>query len=298
MQCTNVALSNEIPSLTVNRLGAIPIEEIDHAFSASVAAVLELQNLGTNLAVPLLEYGLSVYHVDAAKLASTKPHVILTCLQTAHGSILEGPLLDHAMHAVLGYVPNVVHCSGENLESIYNDMQAIADACKASERGKQLIENQKKKIQFAHEISRGREHPRVACFQWPMPLMASSSWVPELIRLSGGVDVCGKQEETVVVDRDILLKSQPDVIIFALCGVKMDTACKAAMNVIRKFGEDAWNSLPAVKSKKVAVVDGEEIFTRPGPLLVDSVECLIEIFYYEEAHTFGHFGKKWKWLGG
>lgn len=43
--------------LTSSRVGAIPIEEIDAAFSASVAAVKEMEALGPALAVPLLQYG-------------------------------------------------------------------------------------------------------------------------------------------------------------------------------------------------------------------------------------------------
>ena len=46
-----------MPVLTSSRVGDIPIEDIDAAFSASAAAVQEMQSLGADLAAPLLEYG-------------------------------------------------------------------------------------------------------------------------------------------------------------------------------------------------------------------------------------------------
>lgn len=114
-----------LPVLTCSRVGdTIDVADIDTVMSASVAAVRELTQLGPALALPLLEFGLSVYQLQVELLRQLKPDVVLTCLQTAHGAVLTDGLMDAALHAVLGYTPRVVHCAAEDLAGVWRDMQA------------------------------------------------------------------------------------------------------------------------------------------------------------------------------
>lgn len=104
-------------------------------------------------------------------------------LQAAHGAVLSDGLLDAALHAVLGYAPRVVHCAAADLAGVWRDMQAVADALGAGEAGRQKIAAQQQRLAAAAEAARGRGRLRVACIQWPSPLMACSAWVPELIKV-------------------------------------------------------------------------------------------------------------------
>lgn len=53
-----------LPAVTSSRVGdSVDVSEIDAVMSASVAAVAELAQLGPALALPLLEFGLSVYQL-------------------------------------------------------------------------------------------------------------------------------------------------------------------------------------------------------------------------------------------
>ena len=124
--------------------------------------------------------------------------------------------------------------------------------------------------------------------------MAAGSWVPEMISLAGATDVCGKTEEAMVLSVADLAAAAPDVVVFALCGLPLEKAVIAAQAAVRRLKE-VWGELPAVKMNRVAVVDGEHVFSRPGPLLTPSIECLIEILH-PEAQRFGHQGKLWRWL--
>lgn len=283
-----------LPAPTSSRVGAIPVDDIDACMSASAAAVQEMAHLGPALAVPLLEYGLSVYHTHVEQLRSLRPDVILTCLQAAHGAVLSDGLLDAALHAVLGYAPRVVHCAAADLPGVWRDMQAVADALGAGEAGRQRIGAQQRQLAAAAEAARGRGQLRVACIQWPSPLMACSAWVPELIRMTGSADVCGSVEQAEVLDERKLAEAAPDVVVFALCGLSLEQSCKTAAAAIRRL-KDAWAALPAAKAGRVAVVDGERVFSRPGPLLVPSMEALVELMH-PEAQPFGHEGKLWRWL--
>lgn len=283
-----------LPVVTDSRVGCIPVSEIDAAFSASVAAVAEMAALGPALAVPLLEYGLSVYHLHTERLTELRPDVILTCLQTAHSAILDGDLQDAALRAVLGYVPRVVHCEAMTLEGVWGDMMAVAGALRASEKGAELVAGQRQAMERISACGKGRGRPRVACIQWPRPLMAASAWVPEMLRMCGADDVVGETESARVLSGEDLANSRPDVIIFALCGLTLRQSLKTAQQVYAEIST-AFPGVPAVEAKRVAVVDGEHVLSRPGLLLTASLECLVEILY-SEAQAFGHEGTLWEWL--
>lgn len=282
-----------VPALTSSRVGNIPIEEIDAVFSSSVAAVEEMKMLGRGLAVPLLQFGLSVYHLDTELLARLKPDVILTCLQTAHSCILEGELRDVALYDALGYVPKVVHCNAQDMEGIWMDMMNIAAALGVPSKGQKLIESQKYAMEAAIDVCRGREKAKVACIQWPQPLMMAGAWVSELLAQAGAEEVTGSTETegAGMITTQELVASSPDVIVFALCGLSLDVAERAASKVVAKLG----SSTKAFASGKIAVMDGVRMMSRPGPLLKESLECLVEILH-PEAQRFGHHGRYWRWI--
>ena len=295
-----------------------------------MAAVQEMAQLGPALAVPLLEYALSVYHLHVDLLLQLRPDVVLTCLQTAHGAVLSDGLLDAALHAVLGYAPRVVHCEAQDLAGVWCDMQAVADALGVPDTGRQLVEEQRRQLGAAAAAARGRRGLRVACIQWPSPIMACGAWVPELIRvggwprpvacrrrgpcgamplhllspllahsqMTGSQDVCGSVDHAEVVSEEQLVAAQPDVVVWALCGLDLDKSSRAAAAAVRKLGS-AFAGLPAARAGHVAVVDGAHVLSRPGPLLLQSLEALVEIMHgapHGEAQPYGHEGKLWCWL--
>lgn len=293
MQCDAPEVLS-VPVITRSRVGNIPVDEIDAVFSASVAAVEEMKTLGAALAMPLLQYALSVYALDVEKLIDLRPDVILTCFQTSHSAVLETNLLEDALVAVLGYVPRVVHCDGTDLEGIWSDMQRIAEALGISEQGKKFIDEKKKQMQNIAETSRGRKRHRVVCIQWPAPIMAASAWVPQMLEMMGASDVSGKKEEAVILEPNDVLDLSPDIIIFALCGIGLGTSTTSAEKLMRRIvkgGAKGKQSLP----KRVAVVDGMHVLSRPGPWLISSLETISEIIH-PEAQKYGHEGVLWKWL--
>jgi iron complex transport system substrate-binding protein len=237
---------------------------------------------------------LSVYHLDTERLARLRPDVVLTCLQTAHSAVLEGELLAAALRAVLGYAPRVVHLAADEMEGVWRDMLAVAAALGAAAEGEALVAAQRRRMEVAAAGALGRPRPRVACVQWHAPLLAAGAWVPELVAQAGGADVCGRAHEAVPLSAAALEAAAPDVVVFALCGLPLGAAARAAAAAAARLG-GAWAALPAVRAGRVAVVDGAHVLSRPGPLLASSVECLVEILH-PEAQRHGHESRLWQWL--
>lgn len=222
------------------------------------------------------------------------------------------------------------------------------------DKGRQLVEAQQRQLEAAANSAKGRGSLRVACVQWPQPLMAAGAWVPELIQviaqqvvwqvvlqhtwgaawragsatalsaassgvgsaacrlgchsspstcsclpasplpqMTGSRDVIGRQDHAELVSEQQLAEAQPDVLVFALCGLTLEQSTRAAQAAVRRLAA-VWQRLPAAQAGRVAVVDGEHVFSRPGPLLVQSLECLVEMLHPEAQQA--HQGKLWRWL--
>jgi ABC-type Fe3+-hydroxamate transport system substrate-binding protein len=69
-----------------------------------------------------------------------------------------------------------------------------------------------------------------------------------------------------------LVESRPEVVIVGPCGVGLE----AARGMVGDLTKQAWwGELPAVRAGRVAVVDGNQYFSRPGPRLVEGFEWLV-----------------------
>jgi len=56
------------------------------------------------------------------------------------------------------------------------------------------------------------------------------------------------------------------------CGIGLDRALEMTLALSK---QPWWKDLPAVRAGRVAVVDGNQMFNRPGPRLVDGFEWLV-----------------------
>jgi iron complex transport system substrate-binding protein len=142
----------------------------------------------------------------------------------------------------------------------------------------------------AHNDSSG-VLPRVACIEWIEPLMAAGNWIPELVALAGGMDIFGVAgAHAPWIDAAALAEVDPDVIVVMPCGFGID---RVAEEIKALEAQPFWSELRAVRNAKVALVDANHYFSRPGPRLVDSLEILAEILH-PEVFDFGHAGRGWR----
>lgn len=69
-------------------------------------------------------------------------------------------------------------------------------------------------------------------------------------------------------------KADPDCIVVALCGIGIEATIREMPPLTTK---PWWPELKAVKSGRVWIVDGNQMFNRPGPRLVDALEWLVSV---------------------
>jgi iron complex transport system substrate-binding protein len=239
----------------------------------------------------ILQEGLSVYRVDAEKLRQLQPDVIVT---QAHCEVCAVSLRDveQAVCDWTGTAPRVVSLHPDALADVWSDIQCVADALGAPERGHDLVARLRERIQaIAERASALPERPKVACIEWIEPLMAAGNWMPELVDLANGVNLFGQAgKHSPWLTWADLCSRDPDVVLLLPCGFDI-ARCRQELSLLTQRPE--WPGLRAVRGERAFLLDGNQFFNRPGPRLVESLEILAELLH-PEAFAFGHQGTGWQ----
>ncbi len=107
---------------------------------------------------------------------------------------------------------------------------------------------------------------RVYIEEWHQPPMVSGNWVPEVIRIVGGISFPIKDGD---LSHEVTLKEvmtfDPDLIIISWCGAGNLADKKILME------REGWGRLRAVALGQVRVID-DSLLNRPGPRLVEGAQ--------------------------
>lgn len=227
------------------------------------------------------EHAGALFDLDHDALAATRPDLILTQAQCDVCAIPEGTV--RALAATLPGPPRVLSVNPTNLASVFAMFRDVAHALggDAPRIAEDLVAHFET---TAHEIAARiaeSESPRVLFLEWPDPPFCAGHWIPELIALAGGVSALGEPgTPSRRVAWDEIAASRPDVAVVAPCGF---TLAQARHELSRLDAIPAWRALPAVRSGRVALVDGNHYFSRPGPRLESSLRILAATIHPERC---------------
>jgi iron complex transport system substrate-binding protein len=234
----------------------------------------------------ILQEGLSVYRVHADVLDALAPDVIVTQEQCAVCAVS----LDDVVAAVRNLVsskPQVVSLEPNALADVWADIQRVADALDAHERGVALVAGLQARIEDITARSRSLPRRRVACIEWIDPLMAAGNWMPELVERAGGENLFGASgKHSPFMGWDDVVAADPEVMVLTPCGFDMERT-RAEMAVMA--ARPGWERF----RDRAVIVDGNAFMNRPGPRLVESLEILAELIH-PETFDFGHGGVAWQ----
>lgn len=246
----------------------------------------------------VLKGALSVYEVDAAKLKSLAPDLVITQTQCEVCAVSLADV-EKALCQWLGSAPRVVALAPDGLDDVWADVLRVAEACGVPERGTALVASLRGRLDaLAARVAgsstsspSGRSaRPRVALVEWIEPLMVAGNWTPSLCRLAGGEPVLSVDgQHAPYVRWPDLVAADPEVIVVHPCGFDLERTRREAPALLRL---DGWSDLRAVKDGRVALMDGNALINRPGPRLVESAEVLAEVIHPDVS--FGHRGRWWE----
>ncbi len=240
--------------------------------------------------------GASLYTLDEGLLAELRPDVILTQDLCSVCSIDLRAV--ERVAAGLAKRARVLSLNPLTFEAVLDDLLTIGAAVDGGDgamgrRAAEVVVRLRERVYAACDfVNAFADGPNVAFLEWTDPLFVGGHWVPQMIERAGGrcplnatrpLRTAGAAagpigttlriaERSVVVPPGVLAASRPERIIIAPCGLSLAQARREAEALREK---PWWRELPAVRSGRVAIVDGNQYFSRPGPRLVEAFEWLV-----------------------
>lgn len=224
----------------------------------------------------LLRQGLSVYEVDAEKLAELNPDIILT---QDHCEVCAVSFsdLERAIEDYLKPSTQIISVSPINLRQVLESFQTVADALESHSLGKKLVQRTQTRFDELRNKTPNRNRPDVIAIEWMNPIMTGGNWMPELIDIAGGENLLSEPgSHSPWIEWEKVIEADPDILLLLPCGYSIDKTMSEIETLTEKSG---WTNLKAVKNNRVYILDGNQYFNRSGPRIKESAEILAEIFY-------------------
>lgn len=215
----------------------------------------------------------SVYEILMEPLLAVAPDLVIT--------------QDHcdACAVSLSDVKAAVACEGlagaevcslhpHDLDAVLEDVRRVARALGVPGRGDVVAARVRTRLDALEEATRNAEVVRVALVEWLDPPMIAGGWIPELARMAG-LDPVIVQDASHFVETDWegILAAEPEAIVLLPCGFDVP-------RTLQELGGMAPAAcLERMPPRGIWVVDGDALFNRPGPRLVDSAELLGALFH-------------------
>jgi len=224
-----------------------------------------------------LEQRGSIYRVDEERLRELQPDLIISqdlCEVCAPSN--------REISAVLKEIeirPEVLSTSPATIDEVIEDMRKLADLTNSVSRFKQWRSLARERMKRVEDVkNNNRNGPRrVACVEWYNPIYSAGHWVPQQVRIAGGIPTLaseGEPSKPVSIDR--LIEVDPDLLVLMPCG--MD-AREASGQASQLFDHPGCDSLSAVRNDRVFAVDASSYFARPGPRVIEGTELLAHLLH-------------------
>lgn len=172
---------------------------------------------------------------------------------------------------LLGAGVNVLALNQRSVQETLDSIALVGRAIGCETKAASLVEEMGKAI--AEIRIKGQalpRHPRVYFEEWDDPMISGIGWIGEMIEIAGGEDVLPelrkkKSAGERIVDGDLLIERNPEIILAAWCGKRVDE------EAIRL--RPGWDRITAIRNNRVYAVE-DELFLSPGPSLVEGLKTL------------------------
>jgi iron complex transport system substrate-binding protein len=267
-----------VPALTAQNTHYDPASGIDaKAIDTQVAAASQS--------------GQSLYTIDEPKLAELAPDLIITQELCSVCSIDLNTVRRVADR--LPSRPQILTLNPMSIEDILDDIYRVGDAIGMGEQAMHQVVNLRQRMDRAEEhINPYDDGPVCGFMEWTDPIYIAGHWNVQLIERAGarhplneavakqgsGAAVGPQQAEriaghSIAVPDEIFAATKPRYLVIAPCGLNLEQARRETNALYRNH--EWFRELPAVQAGQVAVVDGNQMFNRPGPRVVDALEFMV-----------------------
>ncbi|MFB3431518.1 MAG: ABC transporter substrate-binding protein [Phycisphaerales bacterium] len=245
----------------------------------------------------------SLYHLDTERLRELRPDLILTqdlcevCsidLNTVRGAARQ-------IAEKTGSEPEVVSLNPDTFEAVFDDILTVGAALGLTDRAERvLVELRERYYRACDFVTTFGPIQTVLFLEWTDPVFCAGHWTPQLIERAGGSHPlnptepvpgsgqgigpqqayrkAGKSVQVPIEAIEAVERATEsgaggwERVIICPCGLTLEQARAEAHKLL---SQPWFSALQAVQRDNVAIVDGNQMFNRPGPRLVDAFEWLV-----------------------
>jgi iron complex transport system substrate-binding protein len=235
--------------------------------------------------IELMQSGRDIYMINDEKLREAKPDLIIAqgicevCAPFAKE-------IDRAF-SILGYRPDILVLDPHDLDDILTSIMDIAEQVNRVTEGRKLVVSLQKRIDSIRMRSgrrivdegkkkKNNNKPKVLCLEWIDPFFTAGHWVPQMVKIAGGINGLSYpgQPSRRINDIDEIKKFNPDKIILMPCGFNIERTVKEAKILETN---NKWKSLQSVQNNEVYAVNAAAYFSKPGPRTITGLEVIAKI---------------------
>jgi iron complex transport system substrate-binding protein len=205
---------------------------------------------------------------------ASHPHTILADSWTANAQeiiaaapdlvIAAVPFQEKAVAEILKSGVRFLGLAPRTLADIYTDIATIAGSVGASERGEAVIVEMKQRIEQIRARTAGLPRPSVFCEEWGKPLIASQTWVAELVDAAGG-EFLGAPGRQITAEE--VARMDPEILIAGWCGAGDRVPLEKIV------ADRQWQGTRAARNSRVYCIR-DELLNTPAPTLLRGLDAL------------------------
>ncbi len=223
--------------------------------------------------------GEALYRIDEERLASLAPDVVLTQDQCEVCAVsYEDVKRALGLHGLESRT-RIVAVKPSRLDDVIADVERVGEALRRRDAGRELAAGMRERIDSLGRFARSRRGPRPApkllLLEWTHPPMLAGTWLPDLVRAASAEhpwSAPGAASRSVAA-KD-LADPLPDAIVASPCGFSLDRAADELRRLL-----DSHDLPAALRRVPCWAADGNALFNRPGPRLVESVAVLAGVLW-------------------
>lgn len=253
-ECDFPPAARELPALTGSALapGLAPAA-VDAAVSAQLSS------------------GRSLYTLDEATIAALDCDLLFT-QELCPVCAVSTAQVDGAL-APLPKCPEVVSLDPQRLEDVLADILHVGARVGRERQAGDLVDALRARLDAVERATHGRTRPTAVALEWLDPPVLGGHWVPQMLAIAGFRDpfAVAPGERSRRATWEEIAAADPDWLLAMPCGFDADGS---ARELAKLSGHPVYPALRAVREGRVAALDANGCFSRPGPRLVDGIESL------------------------
>ncbi|MEA2667101.1 MAG: iron complex transport system substrate-binding protein [Chloroflexota bacterium] len=217
----------------------------------------------------LVHQGSSIYTLDAQRLATLHPDVVLT-QELCDVCAVSYPVVEQA--ARRSSTPmQLVSLEPQQLADVFDHIRLVGRLADRQAQAERVVADLEGRLREVQDRVRREPVRPIVILEWIDPPFNAGHWTPGLVQMAGGRDLLGIPGRPAhPIEWTAVIAACPEIVVVSACGLSLERSMAEAETALSRFGSPA---------DEIWVVDGNAFFSRPGPRLVDSVEILAGILH-------------------